>query len=174
MFDDDVWRYMPFGPAASVGLGVVVVGLALYVAMGRSRWTRPIAAAALAACLVLIVVYTARGGLSDPDGGFSWRVGASIRAGFTNPNNQLGLINVFGNAAMFVPVGWFVATLKPRRPILVGACCALAFSSAVEYGQMLSGSAGDVDDLLLNTSGGLLGALAAVLLRRLSTRAHHR
>jgi hypothetical protein len=174
VFDDDVWRYMPLGPALSFGLTVVFAAVALYVAVGQSRWTRPIAGAALAGCLILIVVYTARGSLSYPDGGFSWRLGASIQGGFTNPNSALGLLNVFGNAAMFLPVGWFVATLGPRRPVLVGACCALALSSAVEYGQVLSGSAGDVDDLVLNTAGGLVGALAAVLLRRFSVRARHR
>ena len=103
----------------------------------------------------------------NDDGGFSWRLGESIRAELRNINTSLGLGNVFGNVALCMPIGWLVAVLPTRRPILVGTPCALLFSTSVEVWQMVSGSFGDVDDLVLNGLGGFLGAGAASVLRSL-------
>jgi len=113
MFDDDVWRYMPFGPSPSLAMAAMGVAAAMYVAVVRSRASRAVAVA----------------------------------------------------VAMFVPIGGLVAVLSTRRPIVLGALCALLFSAAVEVGQMASGSFGDVEDLILNGLGRLLGAGAATLLR---------
>lgn len=170
MFDDDVWRYMPLGPAPSLALATVVAAAAIYVAIVRSRATRAIALAMLVASVMIVLAYTARGALSYDDGGFSWRLGESIRAELRNINRSLGLLNVFGNVAMFMPIGWLVAVLSTRRPILVGTLCALLLSTSVEVWQMVSGSFGDVDDLVLNGLGGLLGAGAATLLQWLGAR----
>ena len=170
MFDDDVWRYMPLGPVPSLVLAAVVTAAAVYVAVVRSRASRVVAIAMLGASVAIVFAYTARGALSNDDGGFSRRLGASIRAEWGNVNRSLGLLNVFGNVAMFMPIGWFVAVLSNRRPVVVGSLCALLLSASVEVWQMLSGSAGDVDDLLLNGFGGFLGAGAATLLRSLGAR----
>lgn len=170
MFDDDVWRYMPLGPVPSLLLTSAIAAAAIYVAVVRSRATRAIAIAMLVAIVIIILAYTARGALSNPNGGFSWRLGESIRAELRSINRSLGLLNVLGNVAMFMPVGWLVAVLSTRRPVLVGTLSALALSTSVEVWQMYSGSAGDVDDILLNGVGGLLGAGAAALLRSLPAR----
>jgi hypothetical protein len=170
MFDDDVWRYMPLGSVPSLALAAVGAAAAIYVAVVRSRATRAIAVAMLVASVMIVLAYTARGVLSNNDGGFSWRLGESIRAELGNINRPLGLVNVFGNVALFMPIGWLVAVLSTRRPIIVGSLCALLFSTSVEVLQMLSGSFGDVDDLVLNALGGFLGAGAAALLRPLGTR----
>ena len=170
MFDDDVWRYMPLGPVPSLALAAAVVAAAIYVAVVRSRATRAIAVAMLFASVTIVLAYTARGALSNDDGGFSWRLGESIRAELRNINRSLGLLNVFGNVAMFMPIGWLVAVLSSRRPIVVGTLCALLLSTSVEVWQMISGSFGDVDDLLLNGLGGFLGAGAATVLQSLGAR----
>ena len=170
MFDDDVWRYMPLGPVSTLALASAFALGAIYVAVVRSRGTRAIAIAMLVAAVLIILVYTARGALSNDDGGFSWRLGESIRAELRSINRSLGLLNVFGNVAMFMPVGWLVAVLSTRRPVVVGTLCALALSTSVEVGQMFSGSAGDVDDLVLNGVGGFLGAAAAAVLQSLGAR----
>lgn len=167
MFDDDVWRYMPLGPVPSLALATVGAAAAIYAAIVRSRATRAIAVAMLAASVMIVLAHTARGALSNDDGGFSWRLGESIRAELRSINRSLGLLNVFGNVAMFVPIGWLVAVLSIRRPILVGTFCALLLSASVEVWQMASGSFGDVDDLVLNGLGGFVGAAAATLLRSL-------
>ena len=85
-----------------------------------------------------------------------------------NVNQSLGLVNVLGNVAMFVPLGllavpvlhWGVA-----RTTLAGA----VLSAGIEVAQYVVGRSADVDDLLLNTAGTVLGALLAVLLVRLAT-----
>ena len=77
---------------------------------------------------------------------------------------------MIGNVAMFMPTGWLVAVLSARRPIVAGTLCALVLSTSVEMWQMVSGSFGDVDDLVLNGLGGLLGAGAATLLQSLVAR----
>ena len=124
----------------------------------------------LVASVMIVLAYTARGALSNDDGEFSWRLGKSIRAELRNINRSLGLLNVFGNIAMFMPTGWLVAVLSGRRPIVVGTLCALSLSTSVEVWKMVSGSSGDVDDLVLNGLGGFLGAGAATFLQSLGAR----
>ena len=170
MFDDDVWRYMPLGPVPSLLLACALAAAGIYVAVVRSRATRGIAIAMLTASVLIILAYTGRGALSNDDGGFSWRLGASIQAELQNINRPLGLLNVFGNVVMFMPIGWLTAVLSARRPLLVGTVCALVLSCSVEVWQMLSGSAGDVDDVVLNGLGGFLAAGAATLLRSRGVR----
>lgn len=170
MFDDDVWRYLPLGPVPSLALAAAVVAAAVYVAVVRSRAARATAVAMLFASVAMVLAYTARGALSNDDGGFSWRLGESIRAELRTINRSLGLLNVFGNVAMFMPTGWLVAVLSARRPIVVGTLCALLLSTSVEFWQMASGSFGDVDDLALNGLGGLLGAGGATFLQALGAR----
>jgi VanZ like family len=150
---------------ASAGAAV-----AIYVALVRSRATRAVAVAMLVASVAIVLAYTARGAISNDNGGFSWRLGASIRAELRNINRSLGLLNVLGNVVMFMPTGWLVAVLSARRPIVVGTLCALALSTSVEVWQMVSGSFGDVDDLVLNGLGGFLGAGAATILQSLGPR----
>ena len=95
-------------------------------------------------------------------GGFSWRLGDSIVNELNNINRELGLLNVFGNVAMFVPLGWLATLLVRRRGFVVGALSAAGFSAAIEIWQSLSGSFGDIDDVVLNSVGGIIGASLAV------------
>ena len=170
MFDDDVWRYMPLEPVPSLALATVGAAAATYVAVIRSRASRRIAVAMLVASVMVVLAYTNRGGLLNDNGEFSWRLGASIQTELGSINRSLGMVNVFGNVALFMPIGWLVAVLTTRRPILFGTLCALLFSISVEVWQMLSGSFGDIDDLVLNGLGGFLGAGAATLLRAIGAR----
>ena len=162
MFDDDVWRYLPLGPLPSLILALVGLAAAIYVTGSRSRVARRAAVVMLAVWVLAVLALTARGTLSNADGEFSWRLGESIRGELGSVNRALGMVNVFGNIALFVPVGWLAAVLSARRSILVGVSSALGLSVFVEVWQMLSGSFGDVDDLVLNSLGGLVGAAVAV------------
>ena len=165
MFEDDVWRYLPLGPLPTLILAVVGFAAAVHVTVSRSRAARTTAAIMLVGSVMVVLVVTARGTLSNADGEFSWRLGESISGELGSVNQALGLVNVFGNVALLVPVGWMAAVLSGRRAILVGVSSALALSVFVEVWQMLSGSFGDVDDLVLNSFGGLVGATLAVVLR---------
>ena len=71
-------------------------------------------------------------------------------------NRELGLLNLLG-VIMFVPVGFLMPlALRLRFRRVVGACAAL--SAAVEMAQLAMGRSLDVDDVLLNTLGGVVGA----------------
>jgi len=170
MFDDDVWRYLPLGPVPSLVLGSVWTGAAIYVAVVRSRTARVLAATMLIASVAIVLAYTARGALSNDNGGFSWRLGTSIRAEMHSVDRPLGLVNIVGNVALFVPIGWLVAVLSPRHQLVMGTFCALLLSTSVECWQQASGSFGDVDDIVLNGVGGFLGACAAGCLRSVGGR----
>lgn len=72
---------------------------------------------------------------------------------------RMMLLNVAGNILCFVPYGFFVPVIFRRiRNGVTVTVAAFVFSLAVEVAQLLlrAGSF-DVDDLLLNTVGGLAG-----------------
>ena len=75
---------------------------------------------------------------------------------------------LLGNIVMFLPIGFFAALLWRevtwKRILLIGFLTTLF----IECWQLLIGRSFDVDDLLLNTLGVLLGGLLCHALRRLS------
>ena len=164
MFADDVWRYFPLGPVPTLLVGLVGLAALIYVARTASHRSRMLARAMLVVTLMVIVAYTARGTMANDDGEFSWRLGDSIRSEWDSINRTLGMVQIFGNVLMFVPIGWLIAVLAPRWRVAVGVLAGLGLSGTVEIWQMLSGSFGDVDDLLLNGSGAAVGAIVAAVL----------
>ena len=80
------------------------------------------------------------------------------------------LFLVIGNIGIFLPVGFFTALLwrRPRwyRSLLAGLCT----SCAIEFIQFFIGRSSDVDDVLLNTAGALVGFWLFLLLRALFPR----
>jgi hypothetical protein len=73
------------------------------------------------------------------------------------------------NALMFVPLGLLLAfvTRRPRLGSIVVICLTLGvLIEAAQYG-MNAGRTVDVDDVLFNTIGGLLGGVLAVVPRRI-------
>lgn len=75
------------------------------------------------------------------------------------------MINVLGNIVAFMPFGLLLPIIhKKYRGLLRVAFYSLLFSLAVEAIQMLSRvGIFDVDDILLNTIGGILGYLLFVI-----------
>ena len=83
--------------------------------------------------------------------------GVGMRTGSWN----LFLLNVVGNIVVFMPLGAFLPKLFVRcRKLLTVALLSLELSFVIEVTQLVTrvGSF-DVDDLLLNTIGGILGYL---------------
>ncbi len=80
---------------------------------------------------------------------------------YPGQNYELFLINIIGNVIAFMPFGFLLPLLnkKYRRFFYIAFLC-LMFSLAAEVIQLLT-QVGifDVDDLLLNTTGGILGYL---------------
>lgn len=80
------------------------------------------------------------------------------------------VVNLMGNVVAFLPLGALLWRLDSRRSGVGGALAVGAgFSALIETAQFLSGRrVADVDDILLNAVGTVLGLLVA---RRLARRA---
>ena len=84
---------------------------------------------------------------------------------------RLLFVNVLGNVAVFFPIGFSLAgALGPgSRARQVGGAIGLGagLSLAIELAQLgIPGHATDVDDLLFNTLGAILGAICLVAVQR--------
>ena len=145
--------------AAVLGASLVLGGIA---ARRPTRWLLWLCLLGVIATILLLTM-----GLSFGDAGGTglnltpWQ---EIRRGLDR-QTPLGLLNVFGNVLMFVPVGALVAWIARRRRVLAGASVGLLLSMAIETTQYGIGRVADIDDLILNTAGALLGAVLAVTWR---------
>lgn len=78
--------------------------------------------------------------------------------------------NFFGNVILFLPIGFFEVLLHPefsrKKQVGFSAATALLISLFVEFAQLFNYRVPDVDDLILNTIGGTLGALLCILLQK--------
>ncbi len=73
-------------------------------------------------------------------------------------------LNVIGNIVLFIPFGYFISNyIKPKKilPILI---VSLISSATVEFVQLCIGRSFDVDDILLNAVGSIIGFLLYVAL----------
>lgn len=81
---------------------------------------------------------------------------------FWNYREQLGVFattaNLLGNVLIFLPFGFFMPMASKHRSFLMTSFYSMVFSLIVEISQLfLKVGCFDVDDLLLNTIGGMLG-----------------
>ncbi|MEE1928268.1 VanZ family protein [Streptomyces sp. TRM 70351] len=105
----------------------------------------------------------------------NFQPGASIEAYLGQPGVRDAVRQLGGNIALGVPFGLLLPVLWRRTRGLVRVClAAAAVMAAVELvqGFLVPGRAFDVDDVILNTSGALLGYL--LLGRRLGRAVHPR
>ncbi|KAB1139534.1 VanZ family protein [Streptomyces luteolifulvus] len=103
------------------------------------------------------------------------RPGRSLRAYLDQPALRDAVRQIGGNLLMGVPFGILVPVLAPRtrglmRVLLLTAVVMLLVEFA--QGALVTGRAFDIDDVLLNTTGALIGFL--LLGRRLSRAVHAR
>lgn len=79
----------------------------------------------------------------------SWEMGAGKKA-----------TQIFANFLMFVPFGIsFPAAFQKGRSFLKTSVCMAFFSFSIEFVQYFIGRSADIDDFLLNISGGIAGYL---------------
>jgi hypothetical protein len=72
---------------------------------------------------------------------------------------DIAVMNLAGNAAMFVPFGAVLAWVFPGSRVIVVALAALALSIVIEVAQSMPqfGRSSDVTDAIMNTAGAVLG-----------------
>lgn len=69
-------------------------------------------------------------------------------------------LNVWGNILMFVPLGIYVLFMMKKRNMLVAIFYTLLCSVAIEVIQFVfARGSSDIDDVLLNTFGGVIGII---------------
>lgn len=75
-------------------------------------------------------------------------------------------VNFLGNIVMFIPFGFFSGLLSRRPRWWKAALVTAALSLFIEGFQLLVSRGTDVDDLILNTLGGLMGYWVFLLVRK--------
>ncbi|WP_195907774.1 VanZ family protein [Microbacterium gorillae] len=78
-------------------------------------------------------------------------------------------LEFLANVAMFIPLGFLLGLVLPRRGIWVGILLLPAFSAGVEACQamFLAARFATIGDVIANSIGGWVGLLAAVIIRAL-------
>ena len=84
--------------------------------------------------------------------------------------SRLFIKNVVGNAVLFLPFGFFVSYYLKSQNGFLPFVLTLIASISIETVQMLIGRVFDIDDILLNLVGGMLGFLIYYLLSKLSKK----
>ena len=67
--------------------------------------------------------------------------------------------NVLGNVLLFVPFGYFVNKMLKNKQIIIGVFITLVTSLSIELIQMNIVRSFDIDDIILNLVGGILGCI---------------
>lgn len=67
--------------------------------------------------------------------------------------------NVLGNVLLFVPFGYFVNKVLKNKQVLIAIFTTLITSLSIEIIQMNIGRSFDIDDIMLNLIGGVIGYL---------------
>lgn len=93
---------------------------------------------------------------------------ATIKESFSRNLAPIQWLNLYGNIAIFIPTGLIAAILYAKHPFTNAVFVSFIISLSLESLQLflLMGSF-DIDDLLLNTSGGAVGGLLALIVFRL-------
>lgn len=73
--------------------------------------------------------------------------------------SKLFFKNVLGNVLLFIPFGYFVNDIVKNKKIITATFVTLVTSLSIEIIQMNIGRSFDIDDIILNLFGGLIGYL---------------
>jgi len=82
--------------------------------------------------------------------------------------------NVLGNMFLFLPYGFFIGKYTKTNQIRMAVLLAMIASVSIEVTQLLIGRVFDVDDIILNVLGAVVGFLLYLVWNRISTRLEDR
>lgn len=167
-------------PFMAVALPVYAIGRILFIKAKRFRpnWLREITMLIFSVFLAGLASQTVIPQISLDAGGFHFVTGGTHRTNLVpfrvvletyrevaKGNIQYFIINFLGNVILFIPLGLVIPLLwktSTCKTVLMGFCS----SFFIEFCQLFLARGTDVDDLILNTSGVLLGALFYLLLQK--------
>lgn len=79
-------------------------------------------------------------------------------SGILNVSQSVIITNVLGNIAIFIPLGIYLKLLMRSKSIFMSICLVFSISLFIEIIQYTFGlGATDIDDIILNCLGGLIG-----------------
>lgn len=165
--------------SALIAIVLAAVALAAVVAVVRWRVAGIASAVHVAATILLLgagagIVALSLFDRSTDFTGTNFVPLRSIIGEWSNVNRELAFLNIAGNVLMYAPVG-FLLPLATGARWFHGVWVGVALSMVMELLQRVFDSgATDVDDVILNGSGALLGAVAAAGVQRLTPSAHAR
>ena len=81
--------------------------------------------------------------------------------------SRLFVKNIIGNVVMFMPYGFFVGKYASSKSFLLSLFLVFLASISIECTQLIIGRVFDVDDIILNVLGGLIGYLIYLLIDRI-------
>lgn len=83
-----------------------------------------------------------------------------------NIGSRLFVKNIVGNILLFLPYGFFTSYYLKNKKVLPAACLTIAVSVTIEIVQLKIGRTFDIDDIILNTIGGILGCGIYILMEQ--------
>jgi len=87
-----------------------------------------------------------------------------------NITSRLFFKNVVGNMLMILPFGFFASYYLKAEKLTLPLLLTLIASVSIEVVQLLIGRVFDVDDIILNVLGGMLGYLCYLILRKIGEK----
>ena len=78
--------------------------------------------------------------------------------------SRLFIKNVMGNVLLFIPFGFFTSYILKRKRIYIPIILTIITSITIETTQLYIGRVFDIDDIILNVVGGIIGYLLYIFL----------
>ena len=157
-----------FGPQVQAAGAVLLVTTVVAVAaLRRARGSAAVWSVLSAGVAVALLAMTTWPTGSDAPRRIQWVPLRTMAGQLENPELTLAVINLAGNVAVFVPLGFCLrmALRRAGRPAVAAVLLGTGVSVLAEVLQLAVGSrATDVDDVLLNALGVALGAGLGTLL----------
>ena len=165
----DLAGYTPVIIAMLVSAAVILIVARVAVGRGGARHgLRATMWAMLAATVGVILVATIGFSVGDAEAGSRVNLHplVEIRRGLKSSASDMAMANLYGNIAMFVPLGvllvWLWTSPLIAR-VTMATIAGAGLSLIIELIQLTLRRVADIDDVILNGSGVFLGAVAAAV-----------
>lgn len=83
--------------------------------------------------------------------------------------SRLFIKNVLGNMLMFIPYGFFSSYFLKEKNVIIIFALTVIVSFTIEYIQLQIGRVFDIDDIILNVLGGLIGYFIYLVLSKIKS-----
>ncbi len=154
------------GVAVVLALAVLVILVAAWGGMRRALVLTPYVLLAMAVTGILVATLGFSVGDGNGRSGINLTPFEEIRRGLRGGASEVVAANVWGNVAMFLPVGvllvWIWSSPLWAR-IIMATVAGTGLSVAIELTQLTLRRVADIDDVILNGAGALLGAVVAAV-----------